>query len=208
MKKLNNKGFTMVELMAAIAILGILTVAAITAVTQYVAYATKKGYDTLAKSASNAAEDYIMDYPNRNVISYEFVEDGLKTEDQVGGPYAYNDKAKRRKIFLAAEGVTLKELVEEGYLSTRQDPANDNKKCKGRVIIAKETPEEDSNVAKLEKYSYVVYMCCSIYKARYAYTYGSDDVRETVTKNFDPKLCEEKTPLPESGVYYDGKYYY
>lgn len=188
MKRLNNKGITMAELMAAIAILGILSVVAVTAVTKYVAYATKKGYDTLAKSASNAAEDYIMDYPNRNVISYEFVEDGLKTAKEVQSDYTARN---RRKTFLAAEGVTLKDLVGEGYLSTRQDPANDNKKCKGRVIIAKEVPNNDESVAKLEKYSYVVYVCCSVYRARYAYTYGEDSIKETVTKDFDKRLCEE-----------------
>ena len=136
MKRLNNKGFTMAELMAAIAILGILTVAAIVAVTQYVAYASKKGYDTLAKSASNAAEDYIMDYPNRNVISYEFVEDGIKSDADINKIVDYSEKSNaknRKKIFLSAEGVSLKDLVGEGYLSTRQDPANDNKKCKGRI---------------------------------------------------------------------------
>ena len=59
---MNNKGFTLIEILAAIVILAILTIASIVGYTKYIDYSRKKAYDTMAKSASEAASEYSMDY--------------------------------------------------------------------------------------------------------------------------------------------------
>ena len=63
MKKLNIKGYSLVELLATITILGILSGVAIVAYSRYKETAKIKVCDTLADAAMAAMEDYIMDNP-------------------------------------------------------------------------------------------------------------------------------------------------
>ena len=60
MKK-KNKGFTMVELLAVITIIGLLAVVAVPAVTKYVIKGRNQSYETMFKSTYEAAENYMMD---------------------------------------------------------------------------------------------------------------------------------------------------
>lgn len=71
MKKLNNKGFSLVEILAAIAILAILMSIAMTAYNTYKKKAKSQAYDTMAKSAKDAAENYLMDNPTTKRITFE-----------------------------------------------------------------------------------------------------------------------------------------
>ena len=59
---MNNKGFTLVEILSTIVILAILSIISVVAYTRYIDYTKKKAYDTMAISASNAASEYSMDY--------------------------------------------------------------------------------------------------------------------------------------------------
>lgn len=83
----NNKGFTLVELLAVVAILGILSGIAIGAYSRYINYSKRKGYDTLAKSASHAAEQYTMDNAGALEVSFatlveeEYLENDLDPAD-------------------------------------------------------------------------------------------------------------------------------
>ena len=63
---MKNKGFTMVELLATILILGILMTIAIGAYSRYRERASRDAYKTLSKSAANAAENYFMDNLNND----------------------------------------------------------------------------------------------------------------------------------------------
>ena len=60
----NNKGFSLVELLGVIVILGILMAAAMVAYTKYIDYSKKKSYRILRDSAISATENYMMDHPN------------------------------------------------------------------------------------------------------------------------------------------------
>jgi len=73
---MNNKGFTMVEILGVVVIMGILMAVAVGAVSLYRDRATNQAYDTLAKSASGAAANYIMDYPdNKGAVLLEDLHD-------------------------------------------------------------------------------------------------------------------------------------
>lgn len=76
MVQLNKKGFSLVELLAVVAILGILMGTAIIAYSRYLEYSTNKAIDIFNNSIVSATEDYIMDHPNvTSVTVEELIED-------------------------------------------------------------------------------------------------------------------------------------
>ena len=66
---MNNKGFSMVELLGVIVILGILMATAVGGVYIYRQKAEQQGFDTLANSAMNAAKNYVMDHPGTTEVT-------------------------------------------------------------------------------------------------------------------------------------------
>lgn len=70
--KLNKKGFSLVELLAAIVILAIMITLATVAYSRYRQHAKQQAYDTLAKTASEAAAQYVMDNPEKVIWDVSF----------------------------------------------------------------------------------------------------------------------------------------
>ena len=80
---MKNKGFTMVELLAVIAILGIMTGLAMSAYTRYKESARNKGYDIMASSAISGAESYIMDNPAATEVNFDTLVNNGYLEDTI-----------------------------------------------------------------------------------------------------------------------------
>lgn len=59
---MNNKGFTLVELLAVIAILGAISAIAVISVVSYIDEAGKASYNTLVKSIESSTEMYVTDH--------------------------------------------------------------------------------------------------------------------------------------------------
>ncbi len=59
----NNKGFSMVELLAVVVIMGVLAAISIGAYSRYKEIAAADAYNTMSKSASQAAESYFLQNP-------------------------------------------------------------------------------------------------------------------------------------------------
>jgi len=75
--RMNKKGFSMIELLGVIVILGILSTVAIGAASRYKDKAKKQGYDTLVASAKEAAEAYAMAHPTAKSVNFDtLVEEG------------------------------------------------------------------------------------------------------------------------------------
>ena len=55
MKRKNNKGFTLVEILVAVVIMGILTGVAVPAVTHFIERSRQKSYETMEESLKDAA---------------------------------------------------------------------------------------------------------------------------------------------------------
>ena len=78
---MKNKGFTMVELLAVIAILGIMTGLAMAAYTRYKDSTREKGYDIMANSAISGAESYIIENPTATEVNFDTLVDRGYLED-------------------------------------------------------------------------------------------------------------------------------
>lgn len=68
---LNSKGFSLVELLAAITIIGLLMGAMTIGYTRYQKKAIDNSYKTMFQSAGEAAEEYFMDHHNENQVTIE-----------------------------------------------------------------------------------------------------------------------------------------
>ena len=175
----NDKGFTLVEILAAVTILGVLSVLVIGGYTRYVDYARKKAYKTMAKSASSAAEQYVIDNPG---IAVETEEE--EKDDSI---------IYRIRNVDYAPGITFKELVEENYMNGTIDPAVRDKNCTGTVRVGL---VESKQKGSIDTYIYVVDQCCTNYSARYTYTMekknGKLKTLEEVTR--PSYICGNGTP--------------
>lgn len=87
MKRCNQKGFSLLELLGVVAILGILSVITISAYTKYKDKARNQAYDTLAQSAMDAAEEYLMDNPYETEVNFDtlVLQDYLENTSDPGG---------------------------------------------------------------------------------------------------------------------------
>lgn len=86
----NSKGFTMVELLAVIVILGILLSMGISSYSRYRLQAIEQSYDTMSKSASSAAEEYFMDHLAATSVDFKTLVDEEYLKETV-------DPAKKEK---------------------------------------------------------------------------------------------------------------
>lgn len=70
---MKQKGFSLIELLAVIVILGVLSGIAINAYSKYKSSAIKKGINTLLKSSYSAAENYFFDNGGVNSVTVEYL---------------------------------------------------------------------------------------------------------------------------------------
>ncbi len=101
----NNKGFTLIEILAAVVILGVLGTVAVTGTIKYLASSRDKAFKIMSQSAYQAVENCASQgncsLPN----------------DQVG----------------ANETFTTKDLISKGYLDNLKNPRKNKKDCSGSV---------------------------------------------------------------------------
>ena len=85
MKK-NNKGFTFVEILAVIVIIGILMSISIVGVSKYKEQAKNKDYEALALASKNAMQEYMMSHPYETRATLKIlVEENLLSNRQDPG---------------------------------------------------------------------------------------------------------------------------
>lgn len=91
---MKSNGFTLVEVLVVIAILGILFGLSVGGVQRYIAKSQQQAYDTLASSSVEATKEYVMNHPGVTDVSFSSLKDGdyidniknpkNKSEDCVG----------------------------------------------------------------------------------------------------------------------------
>ena len=136
MMKLNYKGFTLVELLAVIAIMGMLAVILVPTISGVIKSNKENSLSNLKNSIKSSARAYISD--NRYEIS-------------LGGSCT-NSTDKRNIIFIdntsiSDSKITVKLLVDKGYLKSNS----------GNIM----NPETNKPINKEESYIVVTYDCSS-----------------------------------------------
>lgn len=79
----NSRGFSLVELLGTIVILGILSSIAIVALSRYQMQAANQAFDTMSKDAASAAEEYFMDHMNRDSVDIKTLVDEEYLSDTI-----------------------------------------------------------------------------------------------------------------------------
>ena len=109
MKRINKKGFSLVEILAAIAILGILMSIATTAYNRYKRQARQQAYDTMAKSSITAAKNYMMDNVQQKYITFDTLLD-QEYIDTLQDPRYKEEQCSGIVINKVIQGQTQKQL--------------------------------------------------------------------------------------------------
>ena len=144
MKKSNRKGFTLIELIAVVVILGVIALIAVPAVTYYLSGAQNDAYKIAEQNLADAAYNMFADCAgvgDLEVCSHYSVPDG--------GSYVT---------------VPASVLIANGYLDPIADPASQGSYCDENnsfAIIMNDTTETDFNA----KLSYKACLSCSKYQS-------------------------------------------
>ena len=168
--KNNNKGFTLIEILAAITILAIISTIATVAVFRYLDRTRKSSYETMEKSICDAANNYVIN-------------EGLES-----------DVVEARE-----DGVTYdaKELMSSKYLENLMDPKNNKKVCSANVNVRVTDATLDDDAIP-EYYYFVKLRCKTLYGVVAKSSNGTDvhisylptfstgvyTMRETLNDNF------------------------
>ena len=117
--KLNKKGFTMVEMLGAVTILGIISSIAVISYTKYQEKVRQDAYDAMEKSTFAAAQNYIQDK----------------------GLVVPTDPATRT--------IEVTTLVDSGYLNPLEDPRTKGDLCHvGSTVTVSKTKNDGSKLEK------------------------------------------------------------
>lgn len=135
MKRKNNKGFTLIEILAAVVILGIISTIAVPAVYKYVTKTKDFSYENMYKTVYDAVKNYRIDTNDDSV------------KGRTAPTYTKND---------------INGFVELNYLDPLIDPADRSKKCSAEVYVF-DCNNEDKTV--LRDHVYSVQLTCSAHSS-------------------------------------------
>ena len=139
---MNKKGFTFVELLAVIVIIGILSTVAIGGVSRHLEKSRTEAFNTMRVSACDAIQNKILQEKIVCNMSY-----GNKT-----APY---DKVNRTGFNCCFD---LADLQEELYLEPLKDPSDDDHICTGIVYV--DSLEQAGNFYEVDEYKIKVQLTC------------------------------------------------
>lgn len=128
--KYNDKGFTLIEILAAVVILGIISTLAVPAVYKYVTKSRNFSYENMYKTVYDAVKNYRL---NTNDDSVKGVTAPTYTKDDINN------------------------FVELDYLDPLIDPVDKSRQCSAEVYVF-DCVDTDKTV--LEDHSYSVQLTC------------------------------------------------
>lgn len=133
--KRKNKGFTVIEILAVIVILGILTAVAIPSVVRYITRSRKQAYETMEKSIYDGARNYVLD-ENKFLNSCDS---------------GYSDIESESRLL----------LKDYKYIDTLTDPSDNSKECEYKAYGCMES---EQTMTTLATYKYKIQIKCANYE--------------------------------------------
>ena len=157
----NKKGFTLIEILAAVTILAIISGIAVISVNRYAISTKKKLYQNMEKSVCDAAKNYVMT---------ESLEDEVKESLE--------------------KGVTIeaKDLMKAKYLEDLVDPNNKSVSCRANVNVKLNNKSADGE--GLIEYVYYVKLRCKGYESNTGFAEGCSASKK-VTDPGSPEPSED-----------------
>ena len=159
--KRNNRGFTLIEILAAVTILAIISGIAVISVNRYAISTKKKLYQNMEKSVCDAAKNYVMT---------ESLEDEVKDSLE--------------------KGVTIeaKDLMKTKYLEDLVDPNNKAQNCRANVNV--KLSSKATSGEGLVEYVYYVKLRCKGYESNTGFAEGCSASKK-VTDPGSPEPSED-----------------
>ena len=167
----DKKGFTLVELLAVIVILGILSTVGVISYGRYLDKARKQSYDAMFESIYDASQNYMMDYgigfteicisgQNRYGVQITPCTEEQQTKYQCDS-YSYYG-CSNCKACTTSDDVgftkltTASDLVEAGYLEKLIDPVDQGSTCDADIYAHSSGGSSEA----IADYSYVIKLSC------------------------------------------------
>lgn len=110
----NNKGFSLIEILGVVVILGILSLIGVAAYSKYLESSRQQAYDTMAKSAASAANQYVMDHPETTTVTFDELVEGDYLEYPVD-PRVKDKACYGKVVIVPQEAINSKEIDSEKY---------------------------------------------------------------------------------------------
>lgn len=128
MKKINNKGFTLIEVLAVVVIIGLLGLIAIPSVISSINRSKESSFAILVKDIKTGSQQMFEEIENVGSTLYHYDSNG-KTNDEIVRNYIIGNANKKYII------VNLQTLVSNGFLTGTNHVA-DEKNGNSKVILS------------------------------------------------------------------------